>query len=399
VSLGLLFGSLALALAGAKLLGHVFDRLKLPPILGQILAGLLLAQLPGGVTEVLRGEAFTTFGEVGLLCLLLLTGTESRLADIRHAGLAATLVAVGGVFVPFGAGFAAARSLGLESAQSLVVGALFTPTSIGITAVVLLEAHRLRTAVGATLVGAAILDDVIALGLLAMVLGTGGPLQVLAKAGVFFGLAGLFGWQLLPRLYRGFRQVHLPEAPLTFVFVVAFGLAAAAESVGLAAITGAFVAGLAIGERIGEEKLLDKVHAVAYSLFIPLFFVHLGASLDLGKLAAIGHYAPLLLAASFGGKFLGSAAGALAARLTPVRALQVGVGMLPRLEVSLVVVAVATRQGVFPGELADVMTGVALLNMGLSLLLAPLLLRATLLLEPEVEGHHPPMPSDDSVAT
>ncbi len=399
MNLALLFGSLALALAASKLLGQAFDRLKLPPILGQILAGLLLVQLPGAVPEMLRGEAFAAFSEVGLLCLLLLTGTESRLGDIRRAGVPATLVALGGVFLPLAAGYGASLFLGMTSPQALVVGALFTPTSIGITALVLLEAHRLRTAVGATLVGAAILDDVIALGLLAVVLGTGSPVQVLAKAVGFFALAGLFGWKLLPRLYRGFRWVHLPEAPLAFVFIVAFGLAAAAEAVGLAAITGAFLAGLAIGERMGEEKLLAKVHAVAYSLFIPLFFVHLGATLDLGKVAVIGHYAPLLLAASFGGKFLGSAAGALAARLSPVRALQVGLGMLPRLEVSLVVVAVAIRQGVFQGALADVMMGVALLNMSLSLLFTPLLLRAAFRLEPEAEPHHPPMPSREPMAS
>jgi Kef-type K+ transport system membrane component KefB len=398
VNPALLFGTLALALAAAKILGHAFDRLKLPPILGQILAGLVLVQLPGAIPGALRGEVFAAFSEVGLLCLLLLTGTESRLGDIRRAGLPATLVALGGVFVPFAAGYAASRGLGLENAQALVVGALFSPTSIGITAVVLLEAHRLRTTVGATLVGAAILDDVIALGLLAVVLGTGSPLQVLLKAVAFFALAGAFGWRLLPLLYRGFRQVHLPEAPLTFVFIVAFSLAAAAEGVGLAAITGAFVAGLAIGERMGEEKLLAKLHAVSYSLFIPLFFVHLGATLDLGKVAAIGSYAPLLLAASFGGKFLGAAGGALVARQRPVRALQVGVGMLPRLEVSLVVVAVAIRQGVFQGTLADVMVGVALLNMALSLLLTPLLLRAAFRLEPEAEPHHPPLTSRDPTA-
>ncbi|HSH70377.1 MAG TPA: cation:proton antiporter, partial [Deferrisomatales bacterium] len=368
-------------------------------ILGQILAGLVLVQLPGAVPGVLRGEVFASFSEVGLLCLLLLTGTGSRLGDIRRAGIPATLVALGGVFVPFAAGYAASLALGMTNPQALVVGALFSPTSIGITALVLLEAHRLRTAVGATLVGAAILDDVIALGLLAVVLGTGSPLQVLVKAVAFFSLAGLFGWQLLPRLYQGFRRVHLPEAPLTFVFIVAFTLAAAAESVGLAAITGAFLAGLAIGERMGEEKLLAKVHAVAYSLFIPLFFVHLGATLDLGKVAAIGHYAPLLLAASFGGKFLGAGAGALAARLPPVRALQVGLGMLPRLEVSLVVVAVAIRQGVFQGALADVMIGVALLNMSLSLLFTPLLLRAAFRLEPEAEPHHPTLPDREPAAS
>lgn len=393
-----LFGCLALALAASKLLGQGFDRLKLPPILGQILAGLVLVQLPGAVPAVLRGEAFSAFSEVGLVCLLLLTGTESRLAEIRHAGLPATLVALGGVFVPLLAGYAASRGLGLDTPQALVVGALFTPTSIGITAVVLMEAQRLRTTVGATLVGAAILDDVIALALLAVVLGTGSPWQILIKAAAFFTLAGACSWFLLPRLYHGVRRVQLPEAPLTFVFVVTFALAAAAEWAGLAAITGAFLAGLAIGERLGEEKLLAKVHAVAYSLFIPLFFVHLGAGLDLGAIGALGHYAPLLLAASFGGKFLGSAAGALAARLSAVRALQVGIGMLPRMEVSLVVVAVAIRQGVFQGALADVVTGVALLNMALSLLFTPLLLHASFRLEPTAEPHHPPLPPHDTVA-
>jgi Kef-type K+ transport system membrane component KefB len=269
-----------------------------------------------------------------------------------------------------------------------------------------LEAHRLRTAVGATLVGAAILDDIIALGLLALVLGTGTVAGVIGKAAAFFVIAAVFSWKLLPILiaavfswkllpilHRALRKVHLPEAPLSFALIVAFGLAALAESLGLAAIAGAFVAGVAVREKMGSEQLLEKLHVIAYGLLIPLFFVHLGASLDLRALGGIGRFAPLLLAASFGGKFLGSALGGLAGRLGGVRALQVGVGMLPRLEVSLVVVAVAARQGIFTGTLADVMTGVALLNMLVSLLVTPLALRAAFRLEPEVEAHHPPVGS------
>ncbi len=384
-------GGLAIALASAKLLGHLFDRIRLPPILGQILAGLLLAQVAGPLPGVLRSEGFTALSDLGLVFLLLVTGTESSLSDIRRAGLPASLVALGGVLVPFGAGVAAARALGMDLPASLAVGALFTPTSIGITAVTLLEAHRVRTRVGATLVGAAILDDVIALGLLALVLGTGTPAGVLGRAVGYLVAAGLFGWKVLPRLYQLFRRVHLPEAPLTFVIVVALGLAAAAESVGLAGITGAFVAGLAIRETMGEEKLLDRVHALAYGLFIPLFFLHLGAVLELDRATGLARVAPLLLAASFGGKFAGAAVGALAARLGWIRSLQVGIGMLPRMEVSLVIVAVAVRQGAFPGPLADLMTGVALLNMALSLVATPALLKASFRLEPAVAPVHPPV--------
>ncbi len=368
-------GTLALALAAAKVLGHLFDRLKMPPILGQILAGMLLTRLPGPFGGVLASEGFTALSDLGLIFLLLVTGSESRLADIRRAGVRSALVAGGGVLFPFAAGMAAARALGFDPPQALATGALFTPTSIGITAVTLLEAHRIRTQVGATLVGAAILDDVLALCLLAVVLGTGTVQGILTSALLYFGGAVLFGWKVLPVLYRTFRKVHLPEAPLSFVIIVALGLAAIAETAGLAGITGAFVAGVAVRETMGEEKLLDRVHAVAYGVFIPLFFIHLGAALDLGRAAGLGRVAPGLLAASFGGKFLGAALGALSGRMGWRHALQVGVGMLPRMEVSLVVIAVATRQGIFPGPLADVMTGVALLNMALSLVLTPVLLK------------------------
>ncbi len=382
---------LAVALASARVLAHVFDRMKLPPILGQILAGLLLARLPGPVPDLLRGEVFTVLSEFGLLTLLLVTGTESRLADIRRAGFPATLVAIGGVVVPFALGFGAARYLGMGLPASLATGALFTPTSIGITAVTLLEAHRLRTTVGATLVGAAILDDVIALGLMAIVLGTGSLGAVLGKSAAYFAGAALFGWLLLPRLYQASRTIHVPETPLSFVLVACFGLAGAAELLGLAAITGAFLAGLAVRETMGEEKLLGKVHALAHSFFVPLFFLHLGADLQLEHVGELGRYAPVLLAASLVGKFLGSALGGLAGRLGWARSIQVGVGMLPRMEVSLVVVALAARQGIFAGRLAGIMTGIAVLNMVASLLTTPVLLRLAFRMEPEVEHHHPPM--------
>jgi Kef-type K+ transport system membrane component KefB len=312
--------------------------------------------------------------------------------------VASTLVALGGVAVPFAAGFAAAHHLDLSTPQALVLGSLFTPTSIGVTAVTLLEAHRLRTAVGATLVGAAIVDDVLALAILALVLGTGSFLGVAAKAAGFFTAALVLGWQVVPRIYRGYHRVQLPQASLAYVLVVAFGLAALAETVGLAAITGAFVAGLAVREKMGEEKLLERVHTLSYGLFIPLFFVHLGATLDLTRLGGLGRVAPVLLLASFGGKFLGSAAGALAARMGWVRSLQVGIGMLPRMEVSLVIVALAVRAGIFAGDLADLMLGVALLNMAVSLLLTPTLLAAAFRLEPEIEPHHPPVADADGAS-
>ena len=384
-------GTLALALAAAKVLGHAFDRLKMPPILGQILAGILLARAPGPFGAALGTEVFRALSDLGLIFLLLVTGSESRLADIRRAGARSALVAMGGVALPFAAGAWAARGLGFGPAAALATGALFTPTSIGITAVTLLEARRIRTPVGATLVGAAILDDVMALALLAVVLGTGTVQGVLGAAVLYFAGAILFAWKALPALYRLFRRIHLPEAPLTFVIIVALGLAALAETAGLAGITGAFVAGVAVRETMGEERLLDRVHAVAYGVFIPLFFIQLGATLDLGRVGGVARAAPLLLAASFGGKFLGSALGALAARMGWTQALQVGVGMLPRMEVSLVVVAVAARQGIFSGALADLMTGVALLNMALSLLATPVLLRFAFGLESAVEPHHAPV--------
>ena len=384
--------TLALALSGSKVLGHAFDRLRLPPILGQILAGVLLAAAPGFLAETLRGDAFRAFADLGLVCLLLVTGTESRVADMKRAGRSSTLVALGGVAAPFAAGLLAAEHLGLTNLQALVLGALFTPTSIGVTAVTLLEAHRLRTAVGATLVGAAIVDDVLALAILALVLGTGSLAGLAIKSTVFFAAALALGWSALPRIYRGFRSVQLPQASLSLVLAATFTLAALAETLGLAAITGAFLAGLAVREKMGEEKLLDRVHTLSYGLFIPLFFIHLGATLDLARLGSLGRYAPILLLVSFGGKFAGSAVGALVSRMGWVRSLQVGIGMLPRLEVSLVIVALANRQGIFAGPLADVMTGVALLNMAVSLLVTPVMLHAAFRLEPAVEPHHPALP-------
>mgnify|MGYP005848578467 CR=1 FL=1 len=286
--------------------------------------------------------------------------------------------------------------LGLSTPQALVIGALFTPTSIGVTAVTLLDAHRLRTAVGATLVGAAIADDILALVVLALVLGTGTLPGVLAKTSAFSVAALVIGWTVMPRLYRAYRPAQAPQASLAYVLVVTFALAAMAESAGLAAVTGAFVAGLAVRETMGEEKILERIHTLSYGFFIPLFFLHLGAALDLASLGGLGRYAPILLLASFGGKSLGSAAGALAARMGWVRALQVGIGMLPRMEVSLVIVALATRQGIFWGPLADVMTGVALLNMTVSLLCTPVLLGAAFRLEPAIEPHHRPGRRGDS---
>ena len=355
-----LFG-LAVLVVAAKAGGFVAERLGQPSVLGELTVGIGLGNLlpllfaAEGIAFVRSNPTLLVLAEIGVLVLLFEVGLEADLRAFVRVGRSSLLVALIGVVAPFALGWVASRWL-LPDSPSLVhvfIGATLTATSVGITARVLKDLGKTRTPEGQTVLGAAILDDVLGLIVLAVVSGLAGAaagisggglgLQVaaiVAKAALFLGAAvavGHYGWAMLVRLAA---RTGRDEALLVFGLALCFTLAYVAERIGLAGIVGAFAAGLVldpygVGVRTREQsETLQHLLGPLAQLFVPLFFVLMGIQVHLASLAAPGALGlgVALLVCAIAGK-LATALGVLD---RGVNRWAVAIGMVPRGEVGLI---------------------------------------------------------------
>ncbi|MFC1657341.1 cation:proton antiporter, partial [Candidatus Moduliflexota bacterium] len=358
----------------------IFDRINLPPLLGEITGGLLFGQIlartgSSGVQNCFaEGGLLQVFGFVGLLMLLFLTGLETRISDLKHSGRAGTFSALGGSIIPLGLGYLTGTLLGLESRQAFLLGAIMVPTSVGVPLGILMEKKALRSVAGSTILSAAILDDVLAVLLLTAILATGSMAVIFIKVVAFIAVAYLVGRWLISPFLDLTERFPLPMGLLTGALVAMFLFAFLAEEAGLAGITGAFAAGLFIGRDHHSTEIIHKVEIVGYGVFIPLFFVHVGLLLDPAAFLRIGPAVLILVAVAMvskaGGAWIGARLGGLSAADSNI----VAVGMLPRLEVALIVVALATSSGMVTGKTADDLWTFVLASAALTLIVTPLLL-------------------------
>lgn len=338
---------LFLMFAAAKLLAAVFERLRQPAVVGEILAGILLGPSLTGLVH--PSEHTGGLAEMGAIFLLFTIGLEMKPADLLRVGRTAALVAVLGVLVPFALGFSYMRVTGHDSLNSIFLGAALVATSVGITARVLKDAGALAMRAGQVILAAAVLDDILGMILLAVVTSLSeGAVNYLAL-GVVAAEAAALCWFMIflaPRLVRRLGRVvvrHGPSnSPRVLAVTLCLGLSLASTYIGMAAIIGAFLAGLALADHSEEWGLEAAIHPI-YEFLGPFFFVYLGAQMDVRTLAGPGMLLMLITVCvlAIGSKLAGCAIGA--AGLGFRDALRVGVGMVPRGEVGLIVAAVGLR--------------------------------------------------------
>lgn len=388
--LGLLF----VMLAAAKLLGFVARRFGQPSVLGELIAGVLVGKSLLGLVDP-STEVFHVFAELGVILLLFSIGLETDLTALLKAGPAATAVAIAGVILPFGLGYVATRFLGQSNAVSIVTGAALTATSVGITARVLSDLGRLQDPEGQVILGAAILDDIIGLVILTVVAGmTGGDdvsawsvLKTVAIAFGFLGVAVVAGRPLIQWLVPVFVRDDLPGTPAILALLLALGLGWLADSVGSAAILGAFVAGVLL---VGTPRFHDIEVGVTRlgHFFVPLFFVAVGAAVDMRALNPLNPAnLPTLLVACV--LTLAAVAGKYAAGYAPYwfpgRKSVIGAGMIPRGEVGLIFAQMGRDGGVLDEGLFAAVTVVVMITT----FLAPPLLKFLV-----TAAENAPAPSD-----
>jgi Kef-type K+ transport system membrane component KefB len=349
---------LATMLLIAKLGGELFAKFKQPAVLGELIGGILfgaLALVGVGWVERLRADAvIAALAEIGVIILLFEVGLESNLREMVEVGWSSLLVALLGVVAPFFLGWAlAAYFLPDEPTLGHVfIGATLCATSVGITARVLKDLGRLRAREARIILGAAVIDDVLGLLILAVVAGAiqasaAGEALALSSVAVialkslaFLVGAVLVGQFIVPVLFRGAGRLSSSGVLVTAALAFCFVLAWAAALVGLAPIVGAFAAGLVLDEvhfehftRRGEMRL-EALLAPVSALLVPVFFVLMGLKVDLRVFARVEvlAFASLLTLAAVVGKQVCS----LGVVERGVNRLAVGVGMIPRGEVGLI---------------------------------------------------------------
>jgi Kef-type K+ transport system membrane component KefB len=377
-----LLSTLFLMFVAAKIGAEIFDRLRQPAVAGEILAGVLLGQFAS--QWIHRSEATEAIAEIGVILLMFTVGLETEPRAIFAVGPTALRVAVLGVVLPFalgaGAAFYLAPGLGepTQVIPALFTGAALVATSVGITARVLSDMGVLSSKAARVILAAAVIDDILALLVLAIVssMAQGGGVDWL-KIGVtavlafgFVALAALAGPRIAKAAAPSVENLHVRDPLFVVAMALCLGLAFFSEAIGIAAIVGAFLAGMVLADRAEQSHLLHKSEALV-NLFLPFFLVNIGLQVELNSFAngQVIFAALLLTALGVAGKFFGGQWGAKSEG--PRVAKQIGMGMVPRGEVGIV----AAQLGLAMGALNKNLFAAVLFMAVATTLIAPPFLR------------------------
>jgi Kef-type K+ transport system membrane component KefB len=379
---------LAILMSATKLAGLVSTRLGQPTVLGELIVRLLLG--PTAV-DILHAPFVTSthlaatvheLAEFGVIFLMFIAGLEVDVGELRKTGKVATFAGVLGVVTPLLLGWVLAVAFGYDMSRALFVGVLMTATSVSISAQTLLELHALRSRVGVALLGAAVLDDVLVILVLslflALVSGDGGIVEILFTVGrmaLFLGGTVLIGRHLVPLIMRHVAHWPISQPIVSAAIVLTLLLAWFAEHVGaVAAITGAFLAGVLVARTPQHTQVGRNLHGLAYGFLVPLFFASIGLQTDARVIGGdFVVFAILVCLVAIVSKIIGCGIGARLGGVSTREALQIGVGLVSRGEVGLIVASAGISASIIGQELFSVTVIMVLVTT----LVTPLLLRWT----------------------
>jgi len=360
--------SLSILLFSAKIFAEIFQRIKQPVVLGELLAGIIvgpyaLGGLPlfGGEPLVVLDETVKYIGELAAIIILFIAGLEITPREFLRGGIASFTVGALGVIVPFSVGFVVLSIYGFDSFETLLIATALTATSIAISIQVLTELGRMQSKEARLILGAAIVDDILAIAILSVVVtmvqsGNTTP-QIMDIALIILKILGLFAVLLIGAIFLIPRILHREklwrskgsiEGITTAIF---FGIAGVAAYVGLSPIVGAFAAGMAVA----STKLVKQVEEYAQKLqfiFAPLFFAIIGAQVDLrGINIDVLAISGIIIAIAISTKLVGCGLPSLIFLKDKTSSMRVGIGMISRGEVGLIVAGVGVTSGVLSTDI------------------------------------------------
>jgi Kef-type K+ transport system membrane component KefB len=360
--------SLGILLFAAKLMAELFHRIKLPIVLGELLAGIIVGPFALGGLFLVDGEPLVSLdetvrhvGEIAAIVILFIAGLHITPREFLKGGAAAFTVGSIGVIVPFLVGYYAFTAFGVEALQATLIATALTATSIAISIQVLTELGRMQTPEARLILGAAIVDDILAIAVLSVVttmVQTGNlapnlvdiTFLILKILGIFAGLliATVFIIPKVLHVERLWKSKGSVEGITTASFFAAAGIAAA---VGLSPIVGAFAVGMAVASTRVIKQMEDYVSKLEI-IFAPLFFAIIGAQVDLrGININVLYLAGIMVAVAIATKLAGCGLPAMIFLKNKSKAMRVGIGMISRGEVGLIVAGVGVSSGVLPNDI------------------------------------------------
>ncbi|MEH7453746.1 cation:proton antiporter [Gottfriedia acidiceleris] len=340
----MLIFQLSIILLASKIAGDISVRLKQPSVLGKLLIGIVLGPSVLGLVD--DTDVLNEISQIGVILLMFIAGLETDIEEFKRTGKASTFVGIGGIIVPFLIGYLVGMFINLSPIQSSFLGLLLSATSVSISVQVLKEMNKLKTREGATVLGAAVIDDIlviIALAFLLSIAGSDGDvslLKLILKKVLFFVGAIIVGWKVVPYFLKKFSTLRVTETVISSALIICFIYAYIAEYTGVAAIIGAYIAGVSISVTEFKHEVFEKIETISYSLFVPVFFTSIGVSArftgivtDLGLIIILSILAILT-------KLLGSSLGAKLSGFTWRNSLGIGSAMVSRGEVALIIASI-----------------------------------------------------------
>jgi len=330
--------NIAVMLLAANIGGVISKKFKQPAVLGQILMGVIL-----GMGIMVKTELVTHLAEIGVIFLMFIAGLETDIDELKESSKSSSLIALGGVIFPFSFVGGATYLLTNDFSTSIFMGIIATATSVSISVQTLREIGQLRTKQGITILGAAIIDDIVGILLLTIAIGVISPESsinvffVLGKIVMFFTITVLCGI-VITKLLRMFElKINFEDKIVTYAIIVCFFLAFLSEELGVAAITGAYFSGVVFSMTSFRHRVSHDINKIASSIFTPLFFVAIGMGVDLKSAATALGIGSILIVAAILGKIIGGGLGAKLSGFNKDEALQIGIGMVPRAEVAIII--------------------------------------------------------------
>jgi len=363
----------------AKFGGYISYRLGQPSVLGELLIGIILGPSVLDLlhmsyfTETHLGESIHLMAELGVLLLMFIAGLDLHLSDLTRSGRVASQAGVLGVIFPLVLGFGVGLFFSMEWQSAIFLGLILSATSVSISAQTLIELQALRSRVGITLLGAAVIDDILViLGMsIFMAVFQAGPssdyldiLLIILRMFLYLLAAFAIGLWILPRMCTKVDLLPISKGLISFVFITMLLYAWAAEELGsIAAITGAFLVGLMLSRSPMKDRIEASMQTLAYAVFVPIFFVNVGLSANARELSVNSLYLLIILVLTgILGKVLGSGLGAYLGGFSRLEALQLGIGMMSRGEVGLIVATVGINEGWIPREIFSAVVGVVIIT-------------------------------------
>ncbi|MBT2723532.1 cation:proton antiporter [Bacillus sp. ISL-46] len=355
---------LAIILFASKIAGDICVKLGQPSVLGKLLIGVILG--PAVLGLVSDTKTLADLSQIGVILLMFIAGMETDLNEFKRAWKASTFVGISGIIVPLVSGYLAGILMKMTTFEALFLGLLLSATSVSISVQALKELNKMKSKEGTAILGAAVIDDVLVIIALAFLMSmAGGEVNLsmmIIKKVLFFMSAILVAWKVVPWVLKKFARLKVTEPLVTGALIICFLFAYVAEITGVAAIIGAYIAGVAISQTEYKLKIFEKVETISYSIFVPIFFTSIGVAVSFDGISKnfgliIGFSILAILT-----KLIGAAMGAKLAHFSWKSSLGIGAAMVSRGEVALIIASIGMETKLISQELFAVLVVVVLVT-------------------------------------